>query len=172
MEQGIVLTGQKELIKKLANMEKKAARKAMNKAMGKAVRPVIRAAKSNVRPISTTVAKSVGVKRKRYQSGATQIAIVGARVADNLKSTKTVRNPFTGAVTEREHWPWNTAHLIEDGTAPHQIHIPWLKMTIQHPGTEAHPWLEPAFKNNEEKVIRIHTQILREEIETYARAKA
>ncbi len=172
MEKGVVLTGHKELIKKLEGMEKKAARKATNKAMGKAVRPVITAAKANVRPVSNTVAKSVGVKRIRYNSGATQVAIVGARVGDNVKSTKEVINPFTGAKTQREHWPWNTAHLIEDGTAPHQIHIPWLKLTIQHPGTAPHPWLEPAFKDNESKAIAIHAQVLREEIEKYARTKA
>jgi len=164
MSGAALVFGDKELIKQLEKLEEKAGKKILNKAVGKAVRPIIQTARAKVRPISKTVAKSLGIKRVRYNKGAVQVALVAIRTAANVASTKTVTNPITGATSTRKHIPYHTAHLIEGGTRPHQTHLPGRKVTVQHPGTPAQPFLKPALEQNRQKAMATYAQVVREEI--------
>lgn len=158
---GVTIRGEKELIKKLVSLENKTRRKFLRKANGKAIRPVVQSAKANVRRESSTVSKSIGVRHKSYKRGATQASIVGPRNVDSVVKERPHVNPFTGKVGVRKHDPRHTAHLIEGGTKPHTIKI-FKNLTVRHPGTSPRPFLEPAMKKNENKVVTLHAQVLRE----------
>ena len=157
-----LFTGDKELRKVM----RKAAtniKKATSKGLSKAARPIIQKAKANVRPQSVTVAKSLGLKRKRYAAGAVQSAIIGPRVG-SYATTKQVTNPITGNKTTKKHEPWHTAHLIEGGTAPHTIHLKDRNLVIQHPGTKPKPFLEPAFESSKIESVKIYADTYRVEL--------
>ena len=163
------VTGDKELDRMMIKLGKKIGDKAMSKAIGKAVRPIIQTAKANVRPYSTTVSKSVGVKRKKLRR-VINVAIIGPRYGESVASTKTQINPITGEETTRTHKPWLTGHLIEGGTKAHDIHLPGRNLTIKHPGTTARPWMEPAFKEKSDASRAIYAKVLREEIAKHGNA--
>lgn len=166
------VTGHRELKRALEGLDKKMRTKMLNKAMSKAVRPVIQEARAKVRPISKTISKSLGIKRKRYQRGSVQVAVIGPRVKDNLISKKTVAHPLTGERVTRQHWPWNTTHLVELGTKAHVITLKKSGRKIQHPGTTAKPFLAPALEENQRKVVTIYGEVLGVEIEKYANSKS
>lgn len=161
-----------DLRKKLSRLKWTAARKAIQKANSKAIRPVVSSAKSNVRPISNTVAKGIGVRHKGYSQTGTVISVVGVRNDASLAVDRLIENPFSGQLSYRKHDPRHTAHLIEGGTKPHQIVI-FGRIHVNHPGTAPRPFLKPALTRNESKIIAIHGQILAQELEkAVARVKA
>jgi len=162
--------GDEELIKEFERLEKKTGKRILKKGMAKAVRPVIQTARAKVRPISKTVAKALGIKRKSYQRGAIEIAAVGVRTDAKVTGVKTVINPVTGKTSIRKHVPYHTAHLIEGGTAPHVTHLPGRKVQVQHPGSPAQPFMEPALEQNETKAISTYAQVVREELRKHGGA--
>lgn len=162
--------GDKELLKALNNMKWSAARKAIQKANSKASRPIVSAAKSNVRRESNTVAKAVGVRHKAYPKNGNVVSVVGVRNDSSLTQERPAINIFNGAWFYRKHDPRKTAHLIEGGTKPHQI-VVFGRIKISHPGTPPRPWLEPALERNQTKVLAIHGEILAQELGKAARRK-
>lgn len=138
----------KELIKALKKIDDKATSRVTRNALRASAKPMVKEAKSRAKKTSKTVAKSIGVTVKSYQKGTVFSLKMGPRTDDKFTTTKTVKNPFTGEREAREHVPTKTAHLIEGGTNPHQIRLPHLNITIQHPGTDPEPFMEPAFQNN------------------------
>ena len=160
----VFITGDKELLRKLKTLDEKVERRALKKANAKAIRPVVRAAKAGVRPVSKTVAKGIGIRHKRYARTKTHVVVVGVRNQASVAVERQHTNPFTGETSMRKHDPRHTAHLIEGGTKPHTITIG--KFSVRHPGTTAKPFLEPALERNETQVVAVHRSVLRQEILT------
>lgn len=162
--------GERELQRTLQRLGWGASRKAIYKANSKAIRPVVQSAKSNVRRTSKTVAKGIGVRHKAYPRKGNVVSVVGVRNDTKLVQERPHINPFNDQWMYRKHDPRKTAHLIEGGTKAHQI-VVFGRLKINHPGTSPKPFLEPALERNQNKVIALHAQILRQELERAARAK-
>lgn len=158
------VTGDKDLLKKFANVQRRVQTKAIDKANSKAIRPVVTAAKRGARASSNTIAKGIGMRKKRYQKGAIQVAVAGVRNLASVASDRPKVHFVTGGWSYRRHDPRHTAHLVEKGTKPHAIVIPRFKMVVRHPGTKAKPFLEPAFVSNVSTMTRIHADVLGAEI--------
>jgi hypothetical protein len=144
-----------DAIKKIPlDMESKVYRNATVKAFA----PVAKRAKANMKLISPTIAKAIGVKTKAYKSAI--VTLVGIKIGTTATVTKKTIEMPDGTTREvtRKHNPINTAHLVELGTAAHQVKIPWLNITAQHPGTKAYRPMGKALESEKDNVIRIFTK--------------
>lgn len=158
------VTGDKELIAALRKFPSKLAGRVLRRAGAKAATPVAKAARKIVKPISPTIAKSIGSKVKVYKSGNLFVA-VGPR-ADAPKSRKTVEHPLTEEKTRRLHNPVYTAHLVHGGTKPHQIVIKKATppRTLNHPGVKPTPYLNEGLEAQRAAVEQIYVTELRKGI--------
>ena len=70
---GIDLTGEKELIRALKGLDGSINRRVIGKASRKAMRPVVKAARANIRPHDRTgqLRKSIGIRQKKFEAGVT-----------------------------------------------------------------------------------------------------
>lgn len=96
-------------------------------------RPIITSARANLSGVNDTGALKRAIKLKLKQYGGLILAVIGA---ESKKDGRTGRNPA------------NYAHLVEFGTAPHQVG------NRQHPGAKAHPFLGPAFDSSVPESLR------------------
>lgn len=167
----IVIHGEKELTKALEELGR-TGRSVTRKAMRKAVKPLTKDMKRRARPHSKSVSKSIGVHVKTFKRSGTVVARVGPRSDSKVWRRRSVKNPFTGETESRITKPHKIAHLIEGGTSPHQIRLPHLNITVQHPGTEAHPYMEPAYNTQSNEVLQNFTRDAWDEIEKTARKNA
>lgn len=138
------VTGDTETLKALKEFGGKLSGQVLRRAGQKAATPVAKAARSFVKPVSKTIAKSIGSKVKVYKSGKL-LVIVGPK-AMNPKSVKETENPMTGVTKKREHIADRTAHLVDRGTKAHKINLFKKKKlrVVKHPGTKGNFFLERA----------------------------
>lgn len=139
------VTGDEKALKALAQFSGKLSGQVLRRAGQKAATPVIRTAKALVKPVSKTIAKSIGSKVKVYKRTGKLLVIVGPKVA-SPKSSKETENPMTGVTKKREHIADRTAHLVDRGTKAHKINLFKKKKlrVIKHPGTKGNFFLERA----------------------------
>lgn len=140
----MLVTGDKELNRRLERLDQKVRRRITRFALRKAGAPVLAQAALNVADVSETIADAMGMQAKSFDRGAVHVLKVGPVSDPSAWRTKRVANPFTGNPGLRLHKPHKTAHLVEGGTKPHTIVVGRTK--IRHPGVEPHPYLEPARK--------------------------
>lgn len=145
--------GDEALIKSLNEFGDKLARKVLRKAGSKAATPVAKAARKLVKPVSPTIAKSIGTKVKIYKKSGNLFVAVGPK-RDTPKSPS-------------GHNPSKTAHLVDRGTQPHMIRL-FGRVKFRHPGAKATPFLEPAKAETERETQRIFTRELASGIEKLA----
>lgn len=164
------ITGDKELVKALEALDRKARTRITRAALRKAGEPVVAKAALNVADVSETIADSIGTEAKSFNKGAFHVLKVGPVSDSGAWRTKRVANPFTGDKGARIHKPHKTAHLVEGGTKPHTIQLG--KLTIRHPGTEARPFLEPARRAMQAAVERVYVREAWKGIEREAKRAA
>lgn len=158
-----VVTGDRELIKKLNKLERRVQTRSIKRASSKAIRPVVQDAKAGARGESKAVAKGIGVRHKMYKKDNNLVSVVGVRNVASVATTRQQLNPFTGETETLPHDPRHIVHLIEGGTKPHMIQV-YKNLKVRHPGTKAKPFLEPAMTKNETRIAQIYRETLRSEI--------
>ncbi len=159
---GVVVKGSKALNKALMDLPDNVYKRAVGSATNYAMTPVVSSARKTVRSVSSLVAKSIGKKSKKYKQTMSVVTVAGPR--------KGFKDPETG------HNPSHTAHLIEYGTEPHAIYtedtggvltniddpraenIGFFGQTVLHPGTDAVPFMRPAWHTNANKVFSRYKQ--------------
>ena len=156
---GLDLTGEKELIKALKELEGSINRRVIKKAANKSMKPVVKAAKEKLRGIDRTgqLRKSIGSRQKKFSSGVVWTG-VGPRKGFKIMATVTrkgirgklgrtgVGSLFFGGEEEVVAVnPVNYAHLVEFG----------FKHYISGKTIPARPFLRPALDNNRGKVQSI-----------------
>lgn len=166
---GIVLTGDKELEKKLLGLEKKVYNRVVRGATERSMRPVRDSAKQRALAIKDTglLAKSIGVKTKSYPRKRVVVSLVGPRKGFKREVTRTTTLPDGREVTKKMLAnPANYAHLVEFGTQAHslgggsQIRDGLQFPGAIHPGTVARPFLRPAFDEKEMQILSIYRREL------------
>lgn len=114
----IDLVGDKELLRKFADLPAKLQKKHGRRAISKAARRLVKAAKEKCPKRSGQLKKSLGFKPRTYKTGV--FAVVGPR------------SGFRTEVNGKSHDPKKIAHLVELGhSGPH--------------AAQAKPFLRPAF---------------------------
>ena len=161
-----VLSGGKELERQLARLGTKVEKKLKKQAVKAAAKPIVVSARGKGPRESGLLAESLGSFVKTYRSGTT-VAIVGPRRKFRVRQ----KVEITGASKGRE--PANYAHLVEGGTKPHfmpKAVIGGVVLTaFQHPGTEAQPFMAPAFNQHKNRAFKIMADKLRKGIAREAR---
>lgn len=154
----IALEGAEQLERKLRLLEPKLFKKVIRNASKKAMQPMVVAAKTKA-PIETgLLKKSIGMKQKQYTRARVVATIVGPR--KGFKKLVKVLDQF-GNLKEQYRDPVNYAHLVEFGTAAHALGSgsdsrKQVASGAQHPGSDAKPFLRPAFDENEHKALAIY----------------
>ncbi|MCP4539820.1 MAG: hypothetical protein GY832_21995 [Chloroflexi bacterium] len=165
----INLSGDVELQRMLNGIGDKVLKKVVRKAEAKAMMIVVQAAKANVRRHGSTqgynkLAKAIGRRTKLYRQSATMVTVAGIRSKQG----------------DKEFDPSRVGHLLEFGTAPHDITLKKpLRLTgeagtsgrtlpagfvIHHPGAEKKPFLRPAFDNNKGRIIGTFRRFIKDGI--------
>ena len=163
MAAGIEVIGADRLPKALASLPVKMQRKAVRKALNFAATPIIKSARSLVPVDDGDLKRSLGKKvkvAKRPEQGAT--LTIGPR-------TK-----YAGQTPGKR--PASYAHLVEFGTAPHQIEAKpvltigplQIRGVVQHPGAAPRPFLRPAFEASKSVALRRFSDKLGKEMERLA----
>jgi len=136
------MQGDKDLQRKLNVLPGRVSRKVTRVAINAGARIVSRDAKRNARRGKTKLlSKSIGVKGKSSRNG--YYARIGAR-----------RGFAVVDASGKKYDPVRVVHLVEKGTAPHQIPdhrrglLAGKEKVINHPGAAAHPFIRPALDNN------------------------
>lgn len=150
------VTGDEALLKALKVFPGKLSGQVLRRAGQKAGTVVAKVARQLVRPVSKTIAKSIGTKVKVYKSGKL-LVLVGPK-AQNPKSTKIVENPLTGVKKKRAHEPDRTAHLVDRGTKAHAITLYKKKKfrVVKHPGTKGNFYMERALIQQDSMAKQIY----------------
>ena len=152
----------RRLQKKLLQLEPRLQQKAIKGATTKAMRPVTNEAKRQARKTKRTgwLAKNITQVTRSYKRGVT-MTIAGAA---NKKDPRTGENPA------------NIAHLIEFPVKPHEIrrkagafsNVEAMKKgvtdtaffsrreSVDHPGFEGRPFLNPAFDSKSREAEKIY----------------
>lgn len=165
------IEGGPALQRKLNAIEEKMRNKIVRKAVVKATTPWIRSARRKVQGISKTAARALGRKTKYYRNTGTYYCVVGMRKGYAVPKKGGDKGGKPG------HDPRHTSHLIERGTKPHVIPAPVsglkigpvvIRANVQHPGTEAHPFMKPAFEEQKRGSINIYIREVRGGLEKVA----
>lgn len=116
-----VIIGMAAFQKSLHNIDTTMIRKTLGKATREGAKPILKAMRSEVKPISSTIADALGVNVKVYKRNRVAVAVVGVRNSVQYKTPyKTVKHVFTGPDPGRPwHDPRFTFHLVDLGTKPH-----------------------------------------------------
>jgi HK97 gp10 family phage protein len=169
----MVFSGQGDISAALAALEKKAptaARKAMRKGTAIVQRSARQLAPIDTRLLRRNITSRVYLTRDKS-------AVLGEIFVGHQKSMVRRRGSGKSSVAD----PFNYAHLVELGTAPHalgkgsQRRIGRSKKNPQgrpgpqrgrmHPGARPHPFLRPALERNEGAVIGAIESVLDVELE-------
>lgn len=147
------IDGQKELKSAFKELDMAVRKRIMRAALKKAGDPIAREAEQNVKPLSPTIAGSIGVQMKSYRAGSFQALKIGPTTDPLTFRTRERYSVVAGKYLKVVHKPFKTAHLVEGGTKPHRI--PFKKGSRKgrvwnHPGVAARPWLKPARDEHEE----------------------
>ncbi len=136
--------------------------KVLRNAIAKAAKPYTKQARANMKKISPTIGAAITNRTKLYKNSGTVVNVVGVR-SDTKPTVKdaTVTMPDGSTKTvQRKHDPRNTAHLVEFGTKPHEVTIPWLgtykkKYRVQHPGSPEYAPMRRALETTKGQVVRV-----------------
>lgn len=113
--------------------------------MRSAARPVMVSAKAKVVQRTGLLHRSIDRVVRTYKQSGNVTAVIGPE--------KSVRRPrgLGGG------WPVKYAHLVEFGTAPHEIRTTFRgrRVTVSHPGTPPRPFMRPAMDENKSRVQQI-----------------
>lgn len=158
---------ERKLQRALHALPDKIFEKVVKSAANLAMRPVIRAARAKV-PVNQGLLKaSLGTRRKTYKRAKVVYVAVGPREG--------FKDPETGAE------PRFYAHLVELGTAPHNVPAPPGGLRIgesvvhggvEHPGAKPRPFLRPAIDENKQAVMHRYREQLWRGIEKEAKRLA
>lgn len=135
--------------------------KVLRNATAKSMRPYAKQAKANMKKVSPTIAAAIGNRTKLYKNSGTVLNVVGIKKDTKpTVSEKIVTMPDgSERKVKRKHDPRNTAHLVEFGTKPHEVTIPWLgtykkKYRVQHPGSPEYAPMRRALQSTKNEVVR------------------
>ena len=155
------LFGDEEVQRALKNMAQDVTGKVLRAATQNSMKPYARDAKKRMAEISPTIAKAIGNRTKLYAKKGVVVNVVGIkRETTPTIRERTVTMPDGSSKTfKRKHDPRNTAHLVEFGTKPHKITIPWLsgrflKYKADHPGTQEYAPMRKALEAQKDTVLR------------------
>ncbi len=151
---GSVLSGDKDLIDKLINLQPKVFKRGLVQASRKAMKPVVTQAKANARNESGALEESIGVRVKIYQRSGTVATIVGPRQGFARSYEGRMRNPFYyGHLQELGH------KVVKGGS----LMTRWSKKVgnnIRAKGTghtlgfvAGMPFLRPALESNQTSIV-------------------
>lgn len=162
---GISLSGAKATRDLLNLLPKKLQKNVLTKASRKAVKSTMMQAKRNVKPVSPTIAKSIGVRQKTYSFAVS--TVLGPR--HGFATTKQIQG--SNGPYSFYHDPVNTAHLVELGTAPHPVpkkkgNPAFLSENdegfdvsfvgaVEHPGTKGLFFMERAWNQNKGDMFNV-----------------
>lgn len=139
---------QAKLDKDMANFPDKVYEKVVRGAVTFAIKPLLKSMKAKVPVVFGQLKRSLKIKQKNYKRQGIVFALVGPDAA--------VKDPVTGAR------PVKYAHLVEFGTAPHEVNAKRGKVLtllvgpvtkIEHPGARAKPFMRPALAENKNKIL-------------------
>lgn len=132
---------------RMLSLPGKIQKNVIGQALARGAAPIIKAARALVPVRFGLLKRSLGVKRRSYTGGATQMAIIGAR--SEIRTAK--------------DWPVKYSHLVELGTKPHSIKlgkalelngVPLPAGTvIHHPGAKPKPFLRPAIQGQAQAAL-------------------
>lgn len=151
----IKITGDKELMRALDQLEASVRKKALRRAVTAAVRPIRTAAKQRTPKRYGWLRKAMDSKIKSYKSG-TVAGIIGAR--SDMEATITDRFGKTARIR-----PVKYLHLVEFGTSAHEIKMG--RATMQHPGSRGYAMLRSAFDAHAPTAMQIIETKIREAID-------
>lgn len=169
---------------KLLTLGPRVERKVVGAAVTRAMGPVRNEARRILRKskVTGTLAKSIGNKTKRYQSGVV-VGMVGPRRGFTIE----IQPPRPDGLSPkaelrmRKHDPTKIFHLIEFGTKPHSItagtrtnakaianlNDPWrsgalmvTRRTVHHPGTKRREPLGTAFRSKHAEMLKLYSERL------------
>lgn len=156
------ITGMKDLLANLKNIEKTSTQKAvLRKTIDEASQPMLADAKAR--------ASSVVGKSPYSRKGANKRMADSFRLSSRLTKEAKRYNKNMGyedsktAVTRHLGSNHKAAVMTELGTKPHILGGRF--KGAKHPGTEPKPMLRPAFDNNKQKVVNNLAEIMGRNIE-------
>lgn len=155
-EFSLSISGEKELLRALDSLESGVRKKGARQAVTKGIRPIKAATKANVPVRYGWLKKAIDSKVKTFSRSGTVVGIIGAR--SDLEATITDR--FGNAERIR---PSNYFHLVEFGTAAHEVKLG--KVKVPHPGARGLAPLRRAFEATIGAAQEIMASTLREFIE-------
>lgn len=131
-----VIIGMAKFQRSLHNLDTTMIRKTLGKASREGAKPVLKAMRNEVKPISSTIADALGVNIRVYKRNKVVVAVIGVRNSPKHRTPyKTVKHVFTGPDPGRPwHDPRFTFHLVDLGTKSHPGLIMGRGHFI-HPGT-------------------------------------
>lgn len=151
----------------LSDVRRSVAARVLKSAVTHAIKPLVPAAKAVLPSKFGTLKRSLISRVKRYTRGSATKAVVVALVGPETKFTETKRVSYSGMdEIQRVQKPSKYAHLVENGTKPHDVSIPGYgkkKLGSQwspnvpswrHPGTKPHPFLKPTAQAKQGEVAR------------------
>lgn len=133
-----VIIGMAKFQRSLERLDTTMIRKTLGKASREGAKPVLKAMRSEVKPISKTMAKALAVNVRVYKRSKVVVAVIG------IKNSPSVRAPYSAARNRNRgkegsrgiHDPRFTFHLVDLGTKPHRARY-FGKAYFMHPGTQA-----------------------------------
>ena len=148
------IRGEKKLVRTIERLDKRVRRKVVGKALTKASKPIVRHAKGRVNDRTGLLRLSIGTKKKSYRQGQAIIVVIGPR--KNYSAGKVAKIRAAGGAAAKAE-PAFYAHLVHDGTKPHEIRSVSMGgdgfrstkeggPTTSHPGSKANPFLADAMK--------------------------
>lgn len=168
------MVGDVELKRKLDELPDRVFRKVIKKASNRAMSPVLKTAKARAPKETGLLRKSLGKKSKVYKRAGVQVTLVGPRTG--FREEVMVEGPDGLMKDTRD--PVKYAHLVEFGTAPHEIGAERQRYVYDyskpkgsrkkkvdtkvnqytHPGSPPHPFMRPAFDENKAAIESIFRQ--------------
>jgi HK97 gp10 family phage protein len=149
------VTGLQPVLRALAALPNAVANKVLRVALEKVSKPVLEDAKAKASKSKDTGALRASLSRraKTYRRTGTSIVVVGPRTKwekSRKKGSEGIEKlaGWARGFGDKPDVPTKYAHLVEFGTAPH--YQP--KLRRQHPGTKAKPFMEPAWRQNKDRV--------------------
>lgn len=133
-----VVVGKAKFERSLRKLDTTMIRKTLGVATRKACAPILKAMRAEVKPISKTMARSLGSKIKIYKNSKVVIGLIGVR------NTKAVAAEYSDPRQRSRgkfdhkgmHDPRFTFHLVDLGTKPHRAKA-FGGAYFMHPGTGA-----------------------------------
>lgn len=150
VELGLTLdrTAEQQLLRNIRELPDVLLDKVVKAAASTSMTPVLKAARARCPERHGTLKRALGKRRKVYKRSGVVFVAVGPR--RGFKDTTTGADPV------------NYAHLVEGGTAQHEVSSASGKLaigpvvisgTVDHPGAKAQPFMRPAYDSQRHTVV-------------------